>query len=155
MLKRTIFNDEHDLYRVAAREFFEKEVAPFHSAWEEVGCVPRELWEKAGAQGHLAHTVAEAYGGPGVDDFRFPAILTEEQGRVLASGPGFGVHSDIVVPYITALATEDQRQRWLPGMVDGTIDAIATNHRVRVLAVPFLEVIPETTEVIVGFTHVQ
>ena len=121
MLKRTIFNDEHDLYRVAAREFFEKEVAPFHSAWEEVGCVPRELWEKAGAQGHLAHTVAEAYGGPGVDDFRFPAILTEEQGRVLASGPGFGVHSDIVVPYITALATEDQRQRWLPGMVDGTI----------------------------------
>jgi long-chain-acyl-CoA dehydrogenase len=88
--------------------------------------VPRELWEKAGAQGHLAHTVAEEYGGAGVDDFRFPAIFTEEQARVLASGPGFGVHSDIVVPYITSIGTEEQKQRWLPGMVAGTtIGAVA------------------------------
>jgi len=121
MLQRTIFTDEHDLYRTAAREFFEKEVAPFHEAWEDAGSVPRELWEKAGAQGHLAHTVGEEYGGAGVDDFRFPAIVTEEQGRVLASGPGFGVHSDIVVPYVTSLAGDDQARRWLPGMVDGTV----------------------------------
>ncbi len=126
MLERTIFTGEHDLYRAAAREFFEKEVAPFHDEWEAIGSVPRRLWEKAGAQGHLAHTVPEEYGGVGVDDFRFPAILTEEQGRVLASGPGFGVHSDIVVPYITAIASEEQKRRWLPGMVAGTtIGAIA------------------------------
>ena len=126
MLKRDIFTEEHDLYRAAAREFFEKEVAPFHDEWETAGAVPRDLWEKAGAQGHLAHTVAEEYGGPGVADFRFPAIVTEEQSRVLASGPGFGVHSDIVVPYLTELATEEQKRRWLPGMVAGTtIGAIA------------------------------
>jgi alkylation response protein AidB-like acyl-CoA dehydrogenase len=126
MLTRTIFNEEHDLYRSAAREFFEKEVAPFHDAWEEDGVVPRELWEKAGTQGHLAHTVPEEFGGPGVDDFRFPAILIEEQARVRASGPGFSVHSDIVVPYLTALGTEEQKQRWLPSMVAGTtIGAIA------------------------------
>jgi alkylation response protein AidB-like acyl-CoA dehydrogenase len=126
MLKRTIFTEEHDLYRAAAREFFEKEVEPFHDDWEAAGSVPRELWEHAGAQGHLAHTVPEEFGGPGVDDFRFPAILTEEQGRVLASGPGFGVHSDIVVPYLTSIASEAQKHHWLPGMVAGTtIGAIA------------------------------
>ncbi len=126
MLERTIFTEEHDLYRSAAREFFEKEVAPFHDRWEEAGCVPRELWEKAGAQGHLAHSVPEEYGGPGVVDFRFPTVLTEEQARVMASGPGFSVHSDIVVPYLTALGTDEQQRRWLPGMVAGTtIGAIA------------------------------
>ncbi len=126
MLTRAIFNDEHHLYRSAAREFFDREVAPFHDGWETQGTVPRELWEKAGAQGHLAHTVAEEYGGAGVDDFRFPAIFTEEQGRVLASGPGFGVHSDIVVPYITSIGTAEQKRRWLPGMVAGTtIGAVA------------------------------
>jgi alkylation response protein AidB-like acyl-CoA dehydrogenase len=126
MLKRTIFTEEHDLYRTAAREFFEKEVAPFHDDWEAAGAVPRELWEKAGAQGHLAHAVPGDYAGAGVNDFRFPAILTEEQGRVLASGPGFGVHSDIVVPYLIEIGTEEQKHRWLPGMVAGTtIGAIA------------------------------
>ena len=77
MLSRTIFTDEHDLYRAAAREFFEKEVAPFHDEWDKAGMVPRELWEKAGAQGHLAHTVPEEFGGPAVDDFRVPARITQ------------------------------------------------------------------------------
>jgi alkylation response protein AidB-like acyl-CoA dehydrogenase len=126
MLRRTIFSEEHDLYRQAARAFFESEVAPHHEQWEAEGCVPRSLWEQAGAQGHLCHAVAAEYGGAGVADFRFPAILAEEQARVLASGPGFAVHSDIVVPYLTSLATEQQKQRWLPGMVAGTlIGAIA------------------------------
>jgi alkylation response protein AidB-like acyl-CoA dehydrogenase len=126
MLARTIFTDEHDLYRRTVREFFEKEVAPFHDEWERQGVVPRELWERAGAQGHLAHAVPAAYGGAGVGDFRFPAIVIEEQANVLASGPGFSVHSDIVVPYITSLGTEEQKRRWLPGMVAGTtIGAIA------------------------------
>jgi len=126
MLARTIFTEEHDLYRQAARDFFANEVAPFHERWEKDGVVPRELWEKAGAQGHLCHAVPEEYGGAGVADFRFPAILTEAQAEVVADGPGFGVHSDIVVPYLTALATEEQKQRWLPGMVAGTtIGAIA------------------------------
>ncbi len=126
MLARTIFGEEHNLYRQAAREFFANEVVPFHEEWEKDGVVPRELWEKAGAQGHLCHAVPEEYGGAGVADFRFPAILTEEQAEVIADGPGFGVHSDIVVPYLSALGTEEQKQRWLPGMVAGTtIGAIA------------------------------
>jgi alkylation response protein AidB-like acyl-CoA dehydrogenase len=126
MLARTIFTPEHDLYRRAVRDFFEKHVAPFHDEWERLGVVPRELWEQAGAAGHLAHAVPPEYGGAGVADFRFPAIVIEEQANVLASGPGFSVHSDIVVPYISSLGTDEQKTRWLPGMVAGTaIGAIA------------------------------
>jgi len=125
-LQREIFDTDHRVYREAARAFFDTEVVPFQEEWEDVGHVPRELWESAGAQGHLCHAAPEEYGGAGVDDFRFPTILIEEQARALASGPGFPVHSDIVLPYLLALGTEEQKQRWLPGMVAGTtIGAIA------------------------------
>jgi alkylation response protein AidB-like acyl-CoA dehydrogenase len=125
-LARQIFDADHNLYRQAARGFFEKEVMPFHDEWEQAGVVPRELWESAGAQGHLCHAVPEQYGGAGVADFRFPAILIEEQTQALASGPGFTVHSDIVAPYIRSIGTEEQKARWLAPMVTGkTIGAIA------------------------------
>jgi alkylation response protein AidB-like acyl-CoA dehydrogenase len=120
-LDRPIFESEHRIYRESVRGFFETEVVPFHQEWEQEGSVPRELWTAAGAQGHLCHAVPEEYGGPGVADFRFPAILIEEQARALASGPGFAVHSDIVAPYILSLGTDEQKRRWLPQMVAGDV----------------------------------
>ena len=83
--------------------------------------MPRELWLKAGEAGLLCFDVPEEYGGPGVDDFRYNVILSEEQTRAGASGPGFSVHTDIIVPYLTSLATDEQKQRWLPGTVSGEI----------------------------------
>ncbi len=121
MARRTIFEDEHDLYRRATREFIEKEITPHHEQWEADGVVSRECWLAAGAGGHLCHSVPEAYGGVGVDDFRFPVILIEELANGLASGPGFYIHSEMVVPYIQDHASEEQKQRWLPGCVDGSL----------------------------------
>ena len=83
--------------------------------------MPRELWLKAGEAGLLCFDVAEEYGGPGIDDFRFNVVLSEEQTRAGANGPGFSVHSDIIVPYLSSLGTEEQKQRWLPGCVSGEI----------------------------------
>jgi alkylation response protein AidB-like acyl-CoA dehydrogenase len=83
--------------------------------------VPREVWAKAGEAGLLCFDVPEEYGGPGIDDFRFNTVLTEEVIRVGASGLGFSLHSDIVVPYLVHLGTEEQKQRWLPGCVSGEI----------------------------------
>ena len=83
MLQRTIFTEDHHLYRAAAREFFEREVAPFHDEWEAVGSVPRELWELAGAQGHLAHTVAEEYGGADVAVHGFIKVIAVKTRRML------------------------------------------------------------------------
>jgi alkylation response protein AidB-like acyl-CoA dehydrogenase len=121
MMRRTIFDDDHELYRRAVREFAEKEIVPFHDEWESAGVVSREAWLAAGAGGHLCHSVPEEYGGAGVEDFRFPVVLNEELAKVLASGPGFAVHSEMVVPYIQEQGSEEQKQRWLPGCVDGSL----------------------------------
>ena len=104
---------EHQMFRDTCRRFFEKEVTPFHMKWEEDGIVPRELWRKAGAQGLLGMTMPEEYGGAGVD-FLYSAILIEEQGRALASGPAFSLHNDIVVPYLLHYGTRRAEEEMDP-----------------------------------------
>ncbi|GAA1936498.1 acyl-CoA dehydrogenase family protein [Nocardioides marmoribigeumensis] len=123
---RDIFDAEHEDFRSTVRSFFEKEVTPHHDQWEKDGVVPRELWLKAGEAGLLCFDVPEEFGGPGITDFRFNQIVSEEQARSGANGPGFSVHTDIIVPYLISLGTDEQKQRWLPGCVSGeTITAIA------------------------------
>lgn len=117
----SIYETEHEDFRKTVRTFFEKEVTPHHDQWSKDGIVPRDLWLKAGEAGLLCFDVAEEYGGPGVNDFRYNVIMSEEQTRSGANGPGFSVHSDIIVPYISSLATDEQKQRWLPGCVSGEI----------------------------------
>jgi alkylation response protein AidB-like acyl-CoA dehydrogenase len=116
-----VYTSEHEDFRKTARTFYEREVIPFHDQWEKDGIVPRELWLKAGEAGLLCFDVPEEYGGPGVDDFRYNVVLSEEQTRAGVSGPGFSVHTDIIVPYISSIATDEQKQRWLPGAVTGEI----------------------------------
>lgn len=122
MLKRTIYDEEHLLFLKQCERFFEREVTPYHEQWEKDGVVPREVWRKAGAAGLLCPSVPEAYGGAGAD-FLFHACATEAQGRVGATGPGFSIHSDIISPYFVQHGTEEQKKRWLPGMVSGDVIA--------------------------------
>jgi alkylation response protein AidB-like acyl-CoA dehydrogenase len=122
----SIYTQEHEDFRATVREFLEREVVPHHDQWEKDGQVSREVWTKAGAQGLLCFDVDEEYGGAGVKDFRYNMVVAEEISRVGASGLGFPVHTDVIVPYISSLATEEQKQRWLPGVVSGElISAIA------------------------------
>ncbi|MCK5928799.1 acyl-CoA dehydrogenase family protein [Nocardioides sp. REDSEA-S30_B4] len=122
----SIYEQEHEDFRAMARTFMEKEVAPHMEQWEKDGQVSRDLWLRAGEQGLLCFDVPEEFGGMGVQDFRYNAIVSEELSRIGASGPGFPVHTDIIVPYITSLGTDEQKQRWLPGLVSGElISAIA------------------------------
>jgi alkylation response protein AidB-like acyl-CoA dehydrogenase len=124
--ERPILEPEHESFRQTVRSFLEKEVVPHHAQWEEDGVVPRELWTRAGEQGLLCFDVPEEYGGAGVTDFRYNMVLAEEMTRSGASGPGFPVHTDIIVPYLSGLGTDEQKRRWLPGCVSGeTITAIA------------------------------
>ncbi|RCX09690.1 acyl-CoA dehydrogenase family protein [Extensimonas vulgaris] len=125
MLARTIFQEEHELFRDQVRRFLEEEVIPHHAAWEEQGIVPREVWRKAGAAGLLCPAIPEQYGGGGGTRLH-SAVLIEEVARAGASGLGFGLHSDIVAPYILAYGTEEQKKTWLPKMAAGeAIGAIA------------------------------
>ncbi len=124
MVPRTLFSEEHEMFRDAARRFIEKEVVPYHAQWEQDGIVDRDLWHKAGEQGLLCCTVPEEYGGPG-GDFLHSAIVNEEMARVGATGPAFALHSDIIVPYLMAYGSEDQKREWLPKVVSGeTVMAI-------------------------------
>ncbi|WP_373083937.1 acyl-CoA dehydrogenase family protein [Sneathiella sp.] len=124
-MQRDFFGEEHDLFRASARRFVAERVVPFHAEWEKAGQVSRDVWREAGAGGFLCCSVAEEYGGAG-GDFLFGAIFTEELARVGATGPAFHLHSEIVAPYITAYGTEEQKRKWLPGLVSGeVISAVA------------------------------
>jgi acyl-CoA dehydrogenase len=120
MLTRTIFGEEHELFRDQARRFLEEEVIPHHAAWEEAGIVPRAVWRQAGAAGLLCPAIPEQYGGGGGTRLH-SAVLIEETARAGASGLGFGLHSDIVAPYILAYGTEEQKKTWLPKLATGEV----------------------------------
>ncbi|QQS14865.1 MAG: acyl-CoA dehydrogenase family protein [Rhodospirillales bacterium] len=125
MIPRTLFTPEHEMFRDSVRRFVDEEIAPHYARWESEAMVPREVWRKAGAAGMLLCEVPEEYGGPG-GDFRHCTIVMEEIGRVGATGVFFGLHSDIVAPYILKYGSEQQKKSWLTRMASGdAIGAIA------------------------------
>lgn len=120
MIPRTVFESEHEQFRESVRKFLETEAVPYHAQWEKEGQIDRQLWYKAAEQGFLAPTVPEAYGGVGVD-FRYNTIIDEEVSRLGLTGIGFGLHSDIAVPYILHNGSEAQKQKYLPSCISGEI----------------------------------
>jgi acyl-CoA dehydrogenase len=119
-IPRTIFDPEHAILRDAMRRFCEREIAPFHDAWEAEGVVPRAIWRRAGELGFLCMALPEEYGGADAD-FRASVVFTEELARIGATGPGFALQSDIVAPYILHYGSLEQKRRWLPRLASGEI----------------------------------
>lgn len=120
-MQQDLYEPVHEEFRALCREFLAREAVPFHDAWEKDGIVDREVWRKAGAAGLLGMDVGEEYGGGGQRDFRFNTVLSEEVVASGCVGLGFGLHNDVVAPYLTELTTEAQRERWLPGFCSGDI----------------------------------
>ncbi len=118
MIERTLFGQDHEMWRDTVSRFVAKEILPHHDRWEEDGVVPRELWLKAGAAGMLCCTVPEEYGGLGAD-YLYDVVVFEELWRAGASGPGFLIHTDLVATYIRSFGSEEQKSYWLPKMVAG------------------------------------
>lgn len=125
MISRQIFNADHEAFRDTVIKFLEKEAVPYHAKWEEDGQIDRALWNKAGEQGLLCPCLPEAYGGYGAD-YLYSAIVMEEVNRLGLTGIGFGLHTDIVAPYIEHYGSEELKQKYLPKMVTGEmVGAIA------------------------------
>ncbi len=127
-MHRELFDPEHDALRASFRAWLDKEVVPHHLEWERAGIVPRQIFAAAGHLGYLGMAIPERYGGGGVDDFRYNLVIGEEVQAVGAGGAGLGLtlHNDICLPYFLHYCTEEQRQRWLPGIAAGDlITAIA------------------------------
>jgi alkylation response protein AidB-like acyl-CoA dehydrogenase len=121
--ERTVYSPEHEQFRSAFRSWLDKEVAPNHDQWERDGITPRDIWLQAGRHGFLGYNVPEEFGGGGVDDFHFGAVMQEEvsDSGCIGSANGFTLHNDIVLPYYLSLANDEQKNRWLPGMVRGEL----------------------------------
>ena len=100
-MKRTIFTDEHQLFREGFQQFVQKEMVPNNDRWEAEGIISRDIFEKAGENGFLGIDLPEEYGGSGVKDYRFNQIMGEEfdLAGVAAAGSGLGLHNDICIPY--------------------------------------------------------
>nr|WP_087573495.1 acyl-CoA dehydrogenase family protein [Sphingomonas sp. CDS-1] len=121
---RTAYQDDHGLFRDTVRRFYEREAMPHLDRWEREGLVEPGFWIKAGAAGLLCPTVPEAYGGLGLD-FGYNAVVAEEHGYV-GCPAGLTLQSDIVVEYLLAYGSEEQKRLYLPRMVSGElITAIA------------------------------
>jgi alkylation response protein AidB-like acyl-CoA dehydrogenase len=125
-MEQHLYEPEHEQFRELCRQFLAREAVPHQERWETAGIVDRDVWRKAGAAGLLGMDVPQEYGGGGQADFRFNAVLVEEIVTAGCTGLGFGLHNDVVAPYLVELTTEEQRKRWLPGFCSGeTVTAIA------------------------------
>ena len=120
--KRSLFFDDHHIFRAEVRRFLETEAVPHHARWEAEGQVSREVWQKAGALGLLCPTAPEEFGGAGADPL-FSLVVVEELARAGTSGLGFWIHSEMAVPYLINFGTDAQKARWLPDLISG--EAIA------------------------------
>jgi len=125
-MQKHLLTQEHQIFQQAVKDFVQKEIAPHHPQWEKDGKVPKELWHKAGKQGILCMDFPQEYGGMGIKDFRYNAIIAEELAKINASGPGFVLQNDIMAPYFLSYLTEAQKKKWMPKMATGElITAIA------------------------------
>jgi alkylation response protein AidB-like acyl-CoA dehydrogenase len=120
-MRRSLYAAEHLDFAESFRAFLGKEVLPHFEAWEAAGVVPRESFREAGRRGFLGFQAPTDFGGVGVDDFRFNAILGEEGYLAGVAGfiGGLTLHNDVCLPYILEYATQEQRERWLPGLTSG------------------------------------
>ncbi|MBF0353394.1 MAG: acyl-CoA dehydrogenase family protein [SAR324 cluster bacterium] len=117
-MDRKIFNEEHQLFRKTFRQYLEKKIIPHLETWDEAHMVPREVWLDAGEQGWLCPTASKQYGGLECD-FLYSVIIQEELAYAGASSVSWGLHSDIVLPYIENFGSEAQKQKWIPKCISG------------------------------------
>ncbi|MDI3387977.1 acyl-CoA dehydrogenase family protein [Streptomyces sp. B-S-A8] len=120
-MRRTVFSEDHEAFRVTLRDFIAKEVVPVHHAWEEQGHPPRDFYRRLGELGVLGVQVPAEFGGAGEASFKFAAVVGEETARAGVSLGNYSVHTHLILPYLLKYATEEQQRRWLPGFVTGDL----------------------------------
>ncbi len=120
-MRRGIFTPEQDDFRLMVREFIEREVVPAYPGWEQAGELPREFFRQLGSLGVMGMAIPERYGGAGAGDYRYNVILQEEAARALVTLGTVRTQLDVILPYFLSYASEEQRQRWFPGLAAGEL----------------------------------
>src|ERR1700710_304071 len=120
-MKRLVLEPEHEAFRETVRQFIDRELVPNAEQWESDRIVDRSAFAAAGKYGLIGFNMPEQYGGGGVDDFRFNAVIDEEIARYGGPAPSLSLQNDVVGPYFSGLADDEQKERWLPGIISGEI----------------------------------
>ncbi|MEU0484352.1 acyl-CoA dehydrogenase family protein [Streptosporangium sp. NPDC006013] len=121
-MRRSIYSSDHEAFRGSVRAFLDRHVWPRTEQFIEARAFPRDLWIEAGRQGFLGLGIPERYDGSAAEDYRYNAVLGEELAGVSAAlSSSFGIHYDVVAPYLVELVGEEQRKRWLPGFCSGEL----------------------------------
>ena len=121
-MPRNVYGPDHEAFRSSVREFVERTLKPRADQMLEAKSIDRDIWKEAGKQGLLGLEIPEEFGGAGADDYRFNAVAAEEiAGFNAAVSSCLGIHSDVCPPYIVDLGTDEQKQRWLPGIASGDL----------------------------------
>jgi len=120
-MRRTIYTEDHEAFREMIRDFIAREVEPVFAEWERQGHPPRDFYRRLGELGVLGIQVPAEYGGGGEPSFKYAAVVTEECARAAVTFGNYGVHSNLILPYFLEHATEEQKQRWLPGFCSGEL----------------------------------
>ncbi|KAB2344532.1 acyl-CoA dehydrogenase family protein [Actinomadura rudentiformis] len=118
-MRRTVFDDDHEVFRATVRDVLAREVVPVFPEWEKAGAAPRGFYRLLGKLGVLGVRVPEEYGGGGQSSFKFNAVVNEEMARAKLGLGTVRVHTDIVLPYLLRYTDDEQKRRWLPGVADG------------------------------------
>ena len=121
VMKRTVFEDEHEALRESTRQYIERELVPNAEKWEEQRMVDRSAFLAAGKYGLIGFNMPEEFGGGGSDDFRFNAVIDEELARYGGPAPSLSLQNDVVAPYFKHLANAEQKARWMPGIASGEL----------------------------------
>lgn len=119
MQNRTIFDQDHNIFRENFRKFCEAEVKPHQEQWLKDRIVSRDAWKKAGEQGYLCPFIDEKWGGSGLKDFRYSQIMIEEMARIGESGFAISLHNDVIAPYLDSFCNDEQKARFLPKICSG------------------------------------
>ena len=120
-MKRTVFNEDHEAFRDTVRDFIAKEVAPVHHEWEDAGHPPRSFYNRLGELGILGIQAPEEYGGGGESSIKYNVVVAEEAAAAGVTFGSYSVHSNLILPYLLQHATDEQKQRWLPGFCSGDL----------------------------------
>ncbi|MER7717725.1 acyl-CoA dehydrogenase family protein [Streptomyces flaveolus] len=120
-MRRTVFSEEHEAFRAVVRDFIAKEVEPVFSEWEEQGHPPRDFYRRLGELGILGLQIPEEFGGGGEPSLKYAAVVAEETARAGVTFGNYQAHALMILPYLLAYCSPEQKKRWLPGVASGDI----------------------------------
>lgn len=120
-MKRTVFDEDHEAFRQTVRDFIAKDVTPVYHEWEDAGHPPRTFYNRLGELGILGIQAPEEFGGGGESSLKFNVVVAEETSAAGVTFGSYSVHSNLILPYLMENATDEQKQRWIPGFASGEL----------------------------------